>query len=587
MKKIFAVVILVIAIATTAYSSGLTVPRTFQGLTGTIPLSYLDDNFSYLDTALQPVNLANTKNISSYTSLNDAVTKIGSATVTLIINQPTTVVASLTVPSNISLLVLYPGLITKTNGTLAINGNASFGLNQVFSGFDAGEITFGSGAVKEVYPEWWGAKGDDSSDNTIPLQSAINSISETIRISNGIYRYTHITIPTSISIIGSGKLTSKLKTTEVTGDSITVTTTSSVSVQNIGLTSSVTKTSGAYIHVSITSGENTQSIFRDLYITNHLIGIKFDKASLWVIDNCYFGTDGVSGTIHVDIKNTNAPDSGDSSIINNIFYINGNSGTAIHQTSSGGLKIKNNKFLFGAYHYTMELTEGNTSDLLFQGNSSEFASSGNLAFNSNSSRSFNNVLITGNEFTISSVGITIVNPGYTWLSGLIISDNVFGFLPNTTGIDIDRTFTALIGPNLYRGDTGTTGINVRSNNTGPIDIRQQSYNNIATPYTGSFSSSAVSMIQFYKSPPLQITAGNNYVITLPNSFSLSGAQVNIMGLVQNIGGVGGSYVIGDANQVSTAVAIANIAVTANSTNGTITITNNTGQIFNGKVIITY
>lgn len=86
----------------------------------------------------------------------------------------TSLSANLTVNSNISLISFKQGLISIDTGkTLTINGPFEAGLYQVFTG--AGTVSFGSGAVKEVYAEWWGAVADDSTDNTTALQAALNS----------------------------------------------------------------------------------------------------------------------------------------------------------------------------------------------------------------------------------------------------------------------------------------------------------------------------------------------------------------------------------------------------------------------------
>lgn len=99
---------------------------------------------------------------SNYDSINAAVNVIGSTKTTLIVNQDESLVGNLTIPSTLCLKVLKLGSIVKASTfSLTINGQFEAGLYQVFSGFSAGDVTFGIGSVKEVIPEWWG-------ENTIP-----------------------------------------------------------------------------------------------------------------------------------------------------------------------------------------------------------------------------------------------------------------------------------------------------------------------------------------------------------------------------------------------------------------------------------
>ncbi len=97
--------------------------------------------------------------IGNYTSLANAVATIGGANVMLLINASTPVTADLTVPSNLSLWVSQEGRLPIDSGkTLTIGGAFEAGLHTVFDG--AGTVVFGPGAVKEVYPQWWGAVAD-------------------------------------------------------------------------------------------------------------------------------------------------------------------------------------------------------------------------------------------------------------------------------------------------------------------------------------------------------------------------------------------------------------------------------------------
>lgn len=72
--------------------------------------------------------------------------------------------------------------------TVTITGTLKAGLYQVFTG--AGTVSLSAGACAEVYPEWWGAVGDNSTDCTAAFNSAMTA-AQTIgrlKIPGGIYR---------------------------------------------------------------------------------------------------------------------------------------------------------------------------------------------------------------------------------------------------------------------------------------------------------------------------------------------------------------------------------------------------------------
>lgn len=71
--------------------------------------------------------------------------------------------------------------------TLTINGPFRAPLKQVFSG--AGAVAFGAGAVNEVYPQWFGAKADGSTDDSAAIAGALAAVVDggTIKAPAGTY----------------------------------------------------------------------------------------------------------------------------------------------------------------------------------------------------------------------------------------------------------------------------------------------------------------------------------------------------------------------------------------------------------------
>lgn len=90
---------------------------------------------------------------------------------------------SITVP----LSVVKGGMLTVASGqTVTVTGSFDAGRYQVFSG--SGSVVFTT--VKEVLPEWWGAKADGSTDSRSALQSAVDSLAPSgglVRLSSGTY----------------------------------------------------------------------------------------------------------------------------------------------------------------------------------------------------------------------------------------------------------------------------------------------------------------------------------------------------------------------------------------------------------------
>jgi hypothetical protein len=130
------------------------------------------DEKAKFDSGLNRVDsrLANEKwlNDALYNGdLGTAITTIGSAKTVLSIpagNWP--IAANLTVPANLTLKLTHGAVLTIATGqTLTINGSLEAGRYQIFSGTGTGKVS----GLKTVYPEWFGAVGDGSTDDTLAL----------------------------------------------------------------------------------------------------------------------------------------------------------------------------------------------------------------------------------------------------------------------------------------------------------------------------------------------------------------------------------------------------------------------------------
>lgn len=140
---------------------------------------------------------------ADYANFNAAITAIGSNTRTLVIASSSTVTTSVTSPSNVTLWFVGTGQLSVNSGqTLTIAGAIIAPLRQIF----AGDGTV-AGAVDHpnntVYPEWFGALGDDLTNDTAKINAAIAFAAvagtddgrRTVRFSGGrVYRGQNITL---------------------------------------------------------------------------------------------------------------------------------------------------------------------------------------------------------------------------------------------------------------------------------------------------------------------------------------------------------------------------------------------------------
>jgi hypothetical protein len=116
------------------------------------------------------------KNIQAYASLSAAVAAIGSSPAVIEIPATTTVSASLTVPSNVTLQFTGPGMVSVSAGqTLTINGPIVASSRQIFTG--AGAVRGGAN-VETIYARWFGSKEDNSTDDTAAIQKALDAFTD-------------------------------------------------------------------------------------------------------------------------------------------------------------------------------------------------------------------------------------------------------------------------------------------------------------------------------------------------------------------------------------------------------------------------
>ena len=135
-------------------------------------------------------------NVNFFSSFAIAVAAIGNAVTTLYIpdNQP--VAGSIATPTTLTLKFGPAGFLSIATGkTVTINGNIDAGLTKIFSCAGTGKVVLNK--VKEVYPQWWGAKGDGTTDDTVPVQAAFDSVPSggyTVFLPSGSYKISHVSL---------------------------------------------------------------------------------------------------------------------------------------------------------------------------------------------------------------------------------------------------------------------------------------------------------------------------------------------------------------------------------------------------------
>ena len=96
-----------------------------------------------------------------YNSFAECVAAIGGNEATIMIPNEQEIDDNLIIPANITLEFIQGGYLNIAVGkTVIINGHIRAGLYQIFEG--DGSVVFTYSTSREIYPQWWGAIGDDS-----------------------------------------------------------------------------------------------------------------------------------------------------------------------------------------------------------------------------------------------------------------------------------------------------------------------------------------------------------------------------------------------------------------------------------------
>jgi len=145
--------------------------------------------------------------MSRFKSLADAVALIGKEEAVLVIAAEQAAHGQILFPANIELKFQQNGRLNIAAGaTVHIKGAISAGLQQIFAG--SGTVSFVDGSSRQVYPQWWGAKGNGKSDDTIPVQATISAIAKRgggeVIFTDGVYVVNSLSLDSNVALTGKG-----------------------------------------------------------------------------------------------------------------------------------------------------------------------------------------------------------------------------------------------------------------------------------------------------------------------------------------------------------------------------------------------
>lgn len=141
----------------------------------------------------------------AYATTQAEMSALNSAGVPIVVKQAITLTGNLTLTA--PLIIEKGGMITTSTNVLTINGPFRCDLFKCFT-TAVDKVLFGRSSVEKVYPQWFGAVGDDSTDNKDAINFAIASLATyggLVFIPAGTYKITgKLNGKSNVSIKGTG-----------------------------------------------------------------------------------------------------------------------------------------------------------------------------------------------------------------------------------------------------------------------------------------------------------------------------------------------------------------------------------------------
>lgn len=219
--------------------------------------------------------------------------------------------------------------------------------------------------------------------------------------------------------------------------------------------------------------------FENLWLINHKIGLYLLEGAQQHVDR--IATNSVIG---MQVENQLAADYGDSFLSNSLLQSTDNvAGAGLQIISSGGLKICNDKFLFGKYGIWVNWSLGNSANPILCNNSIEsFATAGIFI---TTAADLSRIDITGGSIAgnAGASGIVVDNASARPLANLAITGVTITGNGATALIDLGKVLGgAIVGAVLDNGSAGTC-IALRSNSAAIVAPQFANYMKCATGIT--------------------------------------------------------------------------------------------------------
>ena len=171
----------------------------------TVWTTKLNENIDTINR-VSPVDVKafSSKELTSST-INAAILEISKNERTLLLSPGDwSITTDLTVPSNINLRIERGAkLIVSSGVTVTIKGGFEAPLAHVITLIGTGKVDLNTAKIQEIYPQWFGAQGDGTTDDTIAIQAAIDSGAKTIFFPASTY-LCNINIKGTIVLKGEG-----------------------------------------------------------------------------------------------------------------------------------------------------------------------------------------------------------------------------------------------------------------------------------------------------------------------------------------------------------------------------------------------
>ena len=235
----------------------------------------------------------------SFASAVSALTTAGDAK-TLLIAEEQSVAGDVTVPEYLTLAFVGGGILDiDATHTITIEGPVQSPATQIFDG--AGNVLFagyGAGA-REVYPEWWGAQGNDSTDDTDAIQAAIDSLGSyggVVSFRPGAYQNTGITLTSDVCLRGNHRGTVRLIHNAFSGACVTLANNCQrARIDNLSIRKDDSVSSGGY-GVDGRDGYIENFAMENFQITNFQFGLCVEEGEDITLDTGYIACYGIGAT---------------------------------------------------------------------------------------------------------------------------------------------------------------------------------------------------------------------------------------------------------------------------------------------------